>query len=206
MRLHYPACLLTAKDISAREKGRVNGIIPKLFTKDKTKQKNQWEVFELHSNFSAMYYRYYPRFFNHLLALQPCKSKHGKKYSTNEENKRLSNYLENMQLADERNAAESALVHGETIFSDLSPSEFQAKYLTASVQTPENGIHDRIAINGSRVISKLAEEPSLIKNIHPKRSTDPKLASPVDPTRLVDWSTGSTIYVTGVKNQVCETN
>jgi C1A family cysteine protease len=67
----------------------------------------------------------------------------GKSYETqDEETKRFNYFLENLKIADLRNEAErragGSAVHGITKFSDLSQSEFEAKYLKADVTKKSN--------------------------------------------------------------------
>lgn len=63
------------------------------------------------------------------------KKTHGKSYATmEEESSRYVNFVKNLQLVDERNAAEKkaggSATHGITRFADLSQEEFAARYLT----------------------------------------------------------------------------
>jgi hypothetical protein len=65
------------------------------------------------------------------------KVKYHKNYQTmEEENHRFNNFLESLRLADLRNEFESknggTAIHGVTFFSDMSQSEFESRYLTAS--------------------------------------------------------------------------
>jgi C1A family cysteine protease len=62
------------------------------------------------------------------------KREYNKNYSSmDEENHRFNTFLNNLKVADERNAAERAAggsaVHGITHFSDLSQAEFESRYL-----------------------------------------------------------------------------
>jgi len=67
------------------------------------------------------------------------KKQHSKSYgSTDEENIRFRNFVENMRQADERNEAErkngGSAQHGVTKFSDLTNDEFSKHYLTANIK------------------------------------------------------------------------
>jgi len=102
------------------------------------------------------------------------KREHGKNYETmEEETRRFGHFLENLKMADLRNAAElkngGNAVHGVTHLLDLSQAEFESRFLTADIS---------------------------------QKSTQRTYASierPVDTTMgLVDW-TGK--YTTAVKNQ-----
>lgn len=62
------------------------------------------------------------------------KKEYGKSYSTfEEESRRFSNFVNNLLLIDERNAAEAqaggSAIHGINRFADLSQSEFADRYL-----------------------------------------------------------------------------
>jgi len=64
------------------------------------------------------------------------KSEYNRRYETmDEETHRFAVFLENLKMADERNAAElkvgGSAVHGITMFSDISQAEFESRYLTA---------------------------------------------------------------------------
>jgi len=66
------------------------------------------------------------------------KAKYGKKYETMEdETRRFYLFVENLKVADQRNAAEKksggSAVHGVTKFSDLSQAEFESSLLTSDV-------------------------------------------------------------------------
>lgn len=87
-----------------------------LFTEDPVQQKYLWESF---------------------------KNEHNKAFETMEiESRKFAIFLENLKLADLRNAAElksgGSAVHGITKLSDLSQSEFQAHYLTSDVKMKSN--------------------------------------------------------------------
>jgi len=61
---------------------------------------------------------------------QKFKSDHKKSYgSSNEEAKKYSIFVQNLQLADARNLLDPG-VHGITRFTDISQAEFEATYLT----------------------------------------------------------------------------
>jgi len=82
-----------------------------LYSEDSTHQKYLWENF---------------------------KRDHNKNYSTmDEETKRFGHFIENLKISDLRNEAElkngGSAVHGITVFSDMSQSEFQAKMLKSDV-------------------------------------------------------------------------
>jgi C1A family cysteine protease len=119
----------------------------KLYPSDPTSQKYMWESF---------------------------KKTHQRTYTTmEEETRRFAIFLENLKMADHRNAQElkagGSAQHGVTRFSDLSQSEFESQFLTAD-------------------ISKKSKDVAVAK-----------IDRPVDTTAgLVDW-TG--IYTTPVKDQ-----
>jgi len=118
-----------------------------LFTNDTSAQKYMWDSF---------------------------KSEHGKTYSADEESKRFGIFVENLKVADERNAKEAAAggsaQHGVTKFSDMSQEEFSKFYLNAHAGMKKG--------NG-----KVAEIEPLAEGVR----------------GLVDW-TG--VYTTPVKNQM----
>lgn len=119
---------------------------------------------------------------------------HNKNYSSpDEENIRFTNYLNNLRLADERNEIEGSLIHGETIFSDLSEVEFAETWLTSRAKLQPTVTLPKVVLND--------KNKAFTENIL-KYHQDIKLFSPINPSQLVDWSTGSSIYVTSVKNQV----
>jgi len=69
------------------------------------------------------------------LMWEAFKKDHRKSYATmEEESNRFSAFVQNLKHIDERNAAEKkahgSAVHGITRFSDLTPEEFKARYLT----------------------------------------------------------------------------
>eukprot|EP00600_Ochromonadales_sp_CCMP1393_P010392 CAMPEP_0174953856 /NCGR_PEP_ID=MMETSP0004_2-20121128/94_1 /TAXON_ID=420556 /ORGANISM="Ochromonas sp., Strain CCMP1393" /LENGTH=330 /DNA_ID=CAMNT_0016201591 /DNA_START=32 /DNA_END=1024 /DNA_ORIENTATION=+ len=89
-----------------------------LFNEDHTHQKYLWESF---------------------------KSEHKKAYDTmDEETRRFGIFLENLKVADLRNAQElkngGAAVHGITKFSDMSQAEFEAKMLTADATMKDKSV------------------------------------------------------------------
>jgi len=63
------------------------------------------------------------------------KSEYGKTYDSETETKRFGYFLENLKIADSRNAEErkagGSAVFGVTKFSDLTQAEFESRYLTA---------------------------------------------------------------------------
>jgi len=60
------------------------------------------------------------------------KSQYGRSYSTmDEENSRFQIFVQNLKLADQRNAQDSNGVHGITKFFDMSQAEFESHFLTA---------------------------------------------------------------------------
>jgi C1A family cysteine protease len=66
------------------------------------------------------------------------KAEHKRSYATmEEENHRFQIFLENLKMADLRNEQEmkegGSAIHGITIFSDMSQSEFESKMLTADI-------------------------------------------------------------------------
>lgn len=106
------------------------------------------------------------------------KVEHHRIYETmEEETMRFNNFLENLKVADLRNEMErkngGTATHGITKFSDLSQSEFAAKYLRADLSMK----------------SPVAQRENVVSNLKPPSAT----------AGLVDW-TG--IYTTPVKNQV----
>jgi len=118
-----------------------------LYTEDAVQQKYMWESF---------------------------KKEHGKSYETMDvESRRFSIFLENVKMADARNALETRrggnAVHGITKLADLSQAEFESHFLTSdrSMKTTTAPVH-------------------------------PVGAAPSATTGLVDW-TG--IYTTPVKDQ-----
>lgn len=72
---------------------------------------------------------------------QTWKDRFRKSYNGNDvETSAFNNYVLNYQLASERNAAEGGRqIHGETIFSDMSPQQFQQVYLTYTPAAANNG-------------------------------------------------------------------
>jgi len=87
----------------------VAGASAKLFQEDHSHQKYMWESF---------------------------KNEHSRNYATmEEETQRFAIFLENLKVADMRNAAEEmnkgGAIHGITKFSDLSQAEFESRFLTA---------------------------------------------------------------------------
>jgi len=71
------------------------------------------------------------------------KRDHGKQYEPSEEIRRFAIFLENLKIADRRNAEEIAYggsaVHGITKFSDLTADEFAKSFLTADVSKKTGG-------------------------------------------------------------------
>lgn len=157
----------------------------KFFTENKDEQKLKWEGF---------------------------KSQHSKKYtSEHEESDRFAVYLENLKLADERNIAEGAIVHGENLFSDISASEFKAKWLTTTPKPLQSADSNESRLEAN---SKLIPAPMTVENVRDDQRSDAtatstraslrssvQLESPANSSKWVDWSTGPTIYVTPVKTQ-----
>ena len=90
------------------------------------------------------------------------------------EQRKFAIFLENLKIADLRNAAElkngGSAVHGITKLSDLSQAEFQAKFLTSDVRLKSE----------KRNVVKIGKEPDTTSG-------------------LVDWEAKLT---TPVKNQV----
>jgi len=75
------------------------------------------------------------------------KSLYGKKYSTmEEETERFFKFVDNLKVADQRNAAElkagGSAIHGVTKFSDLSQVEFETRYLLSdpSMRNPKREV------------------------------------------------------------------
>jgi C1A family cysteine protease len=120
-----------------------------LYSEDKASQKSLWEAFKV---------------------------EHGKKYDTmEEETRRFYTFVENLKVADQRNAEEKKAggeaIHGITKFSDLSQVEFETGLLTS--------------------------DPSMRK-ADSERNFDTTVYEPVKTTGLVNWS-GK--YTTAVKDQ-----
>lgn len=77
------------------------------------------------------------------LMFESFKARHGVEYSTmDEEVVRFENFVSNLKLIDERNAAErkvgGSAVHGITRFADLTHTEFSRKYLGYDASVKSN--------------------------------------------------------------------
>ncbi len=99
----------------------VAGASAELFQEDHSHQKYMWESF---------------------------KNEHSRNYATmEEETQRFAIFLENLKVADMRNAAEEknkgGAIHGITKFSDLSQAEFESRFLTADASSRTN---DSVAV------------------------------------------------------------
>ena len=124
--------------------------------------------------------------------IQDYKQIHQKTYlSSDEEAKSFAHYISNLKLADDRNLIEGDLIHGETIFSDLSPTEFRAM-----LSSRESRIDGEYTDLGKQVPFQRG------RDLFSKSTSSARLESLADPSTLVDWSTGSNIYVSPVKDQV----
>eukprot|EP00598_Pedospumella_elongata_P008851 CAMPEP_0185011776 /NCGR_PEP_ID=MMETSP1098-20130426/97960_1 /TAXON_ID=89044 /ORGANISM="Spumella elongata, Strain CCAP 955/1" /LENGTH=529 /DNA_ID=CAMNT_0027540817 /DNA_START=29 /DNA_END=1616 /DNA_ORIENTATION=- len=157
----------------------VAGASAKLFAEDHTHQKYMWESF---------------------------KTEHSRNYATmEEETQRFAYFLENLKVADMRNAAElknkGGAIHGITRFSDLSQAEFESRFLTADASLdPRTG-----AIHGITRFSDLSQaefESRFLTADASLRSKDAvrvELETKPDTTAsLKDWSG---VYTTPVKDQ-----
>mmetsp|Transcript_18803 Transcript_18803/g.17019 ORF Transcript_18803/g.17019 Transcript_18803/m.17019 type:complete len:338 (-) Transcript_18803:127-1140(-) len=124
-------------------------VYAKLYSKDDSQHKSLWEEFKL---------------------------KYNKEYESKEEElKRLTIFINNLKLIDERNQKEQSIqsnvIHDITKFADLSIDEFKSKYLTVDKKN--------------------------IKSLK-KSSNKHSLKNDIIPNKLVDWAG---IYTTPVKNQ-----
>jgi len=89
-----------------------------LYVQDHAQQKSLWESF---------------------------KTEHSRSYETmDEETQRFAFFLENLKMADLRNAAElknnGNAVHGVTKFSDLSQAEFESRFLTSDISKKDKSV------------------------------------------------------------------
>jgi hypothetical protein len=145
-----------------------------------------------------------------LIPSQSYKSNQRKIYSSEyEESERFATYLENLKLIDQRNLLEGAMIHGETIFSDLSLSEFEAFLALRPTKFDSSSADDNVDHSSTMIAkNRFHQRESLLHKdfsatiSHGISGPSPQLQSPLNFTRLVDWSTGPTIYVTPIKNQV----
>ena len=89
------------------------------------------------------------------------------------------------------------MVHGETIFSDMSATEFNAMLNSHPVQSRFS------EATPHRDIKPFFQSNNAVESLEPRYSEKSvRLESPVDASRTVDWSTGSKIYVSAVKDQI----
>lgn len=113
------------------------------------------------------------------------KKSHGKKYdNANDDDARFGVFVENMIEVDQRNSLEQASIHGITKFSDMTDAEFQAKYLGLNSNKKSKDKKGKsLAEMSDFVIESTMDLP------------------PVRLAALVDWSSGSRILTTPVKDQ-----